>query len=96
MDIEMHEMTFGQMKSLLGGELNKSDCQRLCAYFSVDKSKTDTVLHAASPGIQVLTELTDKDVIQEDDVSQLEEALRRLKLGRAANFVLTYQERFGK
>lgn len=96
MDQGKTDMTFGHMKTVLGGALSRSDCQSICAYFNMTKAKTDTIMNASWPGLQLLDVLSENDDILENDVTKLETALRDLHLGKAANIALAYQERFGK
>lgn len=86
------EMNFGQFKSFLGGELDSRDCESLCVYFNLRKAAKDYVMNASSPGLQLLEVLTETGVIVESDVTKLEVALKKLRLGKAAQIAMSYQE----
>lgn len=96
MNQEMTEMSFGKMKTVLARELSSSDCESLCVYFDINKATTDKIKQASWPGLQLLNELTDNEVILEDDLTKLQTALNDLHLGKAANIAVTYQRRCGK
>ncbi|PIK44019.1 hypothetical protein BSL78_19121 [Apostichopus japonicus] len=87
-------MTFGQFKISLAKQLTQQNCDNLCVYFECSRSTKGRIATSNCPQRELLDELTERQKILKDDVTELEKALRELEEYKVADFVLDYQQSF--
>lgn len=76
--------------------LTKRDCLMLCTLFRLSPRDLDGISQSNNPGLQVVRHLEERGIIRPEDVTRLEDALKRVNLNRAANQVREYQQNISR
>ncbi|KAJ8019228.1 Immune-associated nucleotide-binding protein 13 [Holothuria leucospilota] len=75
---------FGKFKITLSEDLTIHTCRKLCTYFGVKLAKTESILSDEPQGLALLNHLESESKLAPNNVQELHDALKHIKMDQAA------------